>query len=237
MAPRMMALSSLVGTRLRRSSPMAVTSRSSSSRPMLSQRGDDDDGRPGGEAQAADDRVAELVEVPGVLDEVPLVGADDEAGGFVERDADDVQVLRPQPHRGVEDDDGDVGALDGALGAHDAVVLDRAVDAAGAADAGGVDQRHLLAVVLEGRVDGVARRAGDVADDDALLAEDGVGERRLADVGPADDGDAQALRGFGLLVVRVRQIRAACLRSMSSSSPTPAPLSALTGCGSPRPSS
>ena len=38
-------------------------------------------------------------------------------------------------------------------------------------------------------VDGVPRRTRNVADDDALLAEDLVDQRRLADVRPADDGN------------------------------------------------
>ena len=46
---------------------------------------------------------------------------------------------------------------------------------------------------LEHRVDRVARRPGDVGDDHALLAEQRVQERRLADVRPAEDRDADRL--------------------------------------------
>ena len=38
-------------------------------------------------------------------------------------------------------------------------------------------------------VDGIPRRTRNVADDDALLAEDLVDQRRLAEVRPADDGN------------------------------------------------
>ena len=48
-------------------------------------------------------------------------------------------------------------------------------------------------VPLEDRVDGVARRARHVGDDDALRADEGVQQRRLADVRAAEDRDADRL--------------------------------------------
>jgi len=55
-----------------------------------------------------------------------------------------------------------------------------------------VDQRVARIAVLEVEPDGVARRAGLVERDDALLAEQRVDERRLADVRTPDDGDLDA---------------------------------------------
>jgi hypothetical protein len=58
----------------------------------------------------------------------------------------------------------------------------------------------LAPVVLHRRVDRVARGARDVGHDEPLLAEEAVHERRLADVRPADDGDAQRLRRLVVLL-------------------------------------
>ncbi len=52
-----------------------------------------------------------------------------------------------------------------------------------------LDER--LAVADEKGIGRVPRRAGDLADDEALLAGQAVDEGGLADVDPADDGDAQ----------------------------------------------
>ena len=49
---------------------------------------------------------------------------------------------------------------------------------------------NVASVALEHRVDRVARRARDLRDDHALLAEQRVQQRRLADVRAAEDGDA-----------------------------------------------
>ncbi len=60
---------------------------------------------------------------------------------------------------------------------------------------GGVDEAQLPSLPGERRVDGVPRRARDVADDDTLLAEELVEEGRLAHVGAAHDGHARGRRG------------------------------------------
>src|SRR5581483_10648995 len=58
-----------------------------------------------------------------------------------------------------------------------------------AAEAGGVDQLERAAVALEHGVDCVAGRAGHVGDDRPLDPDQRVEERRLADVGAAEDGN------------------------------------------------
>jgi hypothetical protein len=56
-------------------------------------------------------------------------------------------------------------------------------------EAAGVDQRELTPTPLRGRVDAIARRAGKILDDRDALADDAVEERRLPNVGPADNGN------------------------------------------------
>ena len=70
------------------------------------------------------------------------------------------------------------------------------MDFLGAAHAGGVDKLHRLAAVFPGDGDGIAGEARFRPGDDALLAEQVVQKRGLADVGLANDGEAQ--RAVGL---------------------------------------
>ncbi len=85
--------------------------------------------------------------------------------------------------------------------------LRAAVGPALAADAGGVEQPHGAAAHLEQRVDDVARGSGDLRDQHALVAEQPVGERGLADVGAPDDRHRELGRLLGgfLLVGRGQQ--------------------------------
>ena len=66
-------------------------------------------------------------------------------------------------------------------------------DAPGLAHAGGVDQHiglpHALRYDLERHIHGVAGRAGNGADDDALGLGEGVDDGGFADIGAADDGE------------------------------------------------
>ena len=62
-----------------------------------------------------------------------------------------------------------------------------------AADARRIDDDVLFAVPLEGGIDGVARRACNVRNDGALLAQDTVDERALARIGLSDNGDAEGV--------------------------------------------
>ena len=93
------------------------------------------------------------------------------------------------PCCGVEQQHDDVGVLDRLQRLDHRELLDGLEHLAAAAHAGGVDQRVTAPVALEVEVDRVARRAGLVERDHALLAEQRVDERRLADVRAADDGD------------------------------------------------
>ena len=73
--------------------------------------------------------------------------------------------------------------------APDALTLDRV---AGFLQAGGVDEHHGDAANLRLLRDRVARRAGHGGDDGAVAAQQLIEQARLAGVGPADDGRADA---------------------------------------------
>ena len=108
----------------------------------------------------------------------------------------DLLVLLGDARRGVEHDEHDVGAVDGAKRSHDAVTLDRRIDLSLASHARRVDEDELRVLRHKVRVDGIARRARNVADDDALLPQECIDERGFADVRTADDGDADLIRLF-----------------------------------------
>ena len=112
------------------------------------------------------------------------------------------------------------------------IFLDRVVDLRLAAHTGGVDEQILAEFVFKIAVDGVARRARNVGDDHALLAENAVEQARLADVRLADDGDLDDILVVFLAVRR----RGKCSTHASSRSPVPWPWTAETSIGSPRPS-
>ena len=142
------------------------------------------------EVQAVDDVLFELLAALGRRDEIPLVEQDDKGAAGLVRHAGEALVLLRDADGGVYDEQHDVGALDGALGAHVGVVLEVLRDRRALAHAGRVDEAVALAVVLDDGVHEVARRAGNVGDDGALHARHAVEQRRLARVGAADDGDA-----------------------------------------------
>ena len=94
------------------------------------------------------------------------------------------------PSLDVDQDERDVGALGRLERAQLRVVLDPLPLPALAAQARRVDEQERAAVALEHGVDRVARRARDLGDDRPLRADERVEERRLADVRPAEDRDA-----------------------------------------------
>ena len=153
-----------------------------------------------------DDRgvVEELEAVAHLLDdlvilllgsEVPFV-QDDEAGEAVLVDqAGDLLVEVDEGVARVEDEQGDVGFVEHLLRAHQGELLD-AEDLAPLADPRRVDEGDRLPLVLDAFVDRVDRRSRRVADDGALLLQQGVEQGALADVDPADDGDAHPVGGL-----------------------------------------
>ena len=133
-----------------------------------------------------------LVEGAGLLlDEIPLVERDDESLPLLHHVTGHVRVLAGQPVHAVEEQDGDVATAKRSERAQrgEALRVRPAGHLATAPEARGVDERHGAVVPLDFGVDRVPRRAGDLADDDALLTEQRVEQRRLPDVGAAHDGD------------------------------------------------
>ena len=105
----------------------------------------------------------------------------------------DVQVLGFEALLRIEHQNTDVGLLDGADRAHHGVEFEVFGHLAFFAHAGRIDQVEIESVLVVARVNGVARGAGDRRDDVAFFAQQGVGERRLAHVRTAYDGDAGQL--------------------------------------------
>ena len=124
-----------------------------------------------------------------LVEQVPLVVGDDEGAAGVDDLLHDPDVLLGDRLLGVDEHDGHLGLLEGGLGAQRGVEVGAAGLVHPAADAGRVDEPPGLAAELDELVDRVAGGAGDVVDDDAVLAGELVEQRGLADVGAADEGD------------------------------------------------
>ena len=122
--------------------------------------------------------------------DVPLVDDHHKAFLVLVDEGEYVEVLPLDAAGGIEHEDADVGILDGADGAHDGVELKVFADLVLLADAGGIDKVEVEAELVVAGVDAVAGGAGDVGDDVALLADEGVDDGALADVGTAYDGKA-----------------------------------------------
>jgi len=112
--------------------------------------------------------------------------------GFGDRSRDRL-VLRRERLGRIDDEDGDIRPLHRAGGTQDAVLLDPALDPTRAPDPGRVNQHHPVPRPGDFGVDRVPRRARDRRDDLPRLAEQGVEQGRLPDVGPAHDRDARHL--------------------------------------------
>ena len=156
-------------------------------RPVFARDGDDR--RP--LAQARLEPRAHVLELG--LGDVPLREHDDRRALRLARDVGDGQILVDEALARVDEHERDVGALGGRERAQLRVVLDPLALLALAAEPGGVDEHEGAVAALEHGVDRVARRAGHLGDDHALLAEQRVQEARLADVRPAEDRDADRL--------------------------------------------
>ena len=149
------------------------------------------------EAQPLRELVADLVALL-LRDVVPLVDRDDERAAAVGDEAEQRRVLLGDGLARIDHADHDVRVLDRLQRLDDAPFLEVFLDARLAPHARRVDQHEAAPVALERHVHGVARRARLVEGDHALLADQPVDQRRLADVRPADHADAD--RALGGLV-------------------------------------
>lgn len=113
-------------------------------------------------------------------------------------EGEDIDVLRFDATGGVDHEDADVGGFDGSDGTYYGVVFDVLVDFVLFAYAGCVDEIEVEAELVVARVDAVASGSGNVGDDVALLADEGVDDRGFAGVGTAHDGKL----GYVLEVLR-----------------------------------
>ena len=100
---------------------------------------------------------------------VGRVGLLDETGNFL--------VLHGDAGRGVDDEDADVGAIDGVRGAARHGAFERVLHPALLAHARRVDEKKRLALPGVGDVNRVASRTGDLADDGARLGDQCVDQR------------------------------------------------------------
>ena len=103
-----------------------------------------------------------------LVNEVPLVGDDDERAARVDDLLNDTHVLLGQRCRTIDEDEGDLGLLDRGLGADGGVVVGARRPVHLAADTCGVDEPPRAAVELDELIDGVTGGTGELIDDDAL---------------------------------------------------------------------
>ena len=146
---------------------------------------------------------------------VPLVDGDDQRAAALGDHAEQARILLRDGVVRVDDADHDVRRIDGLQRLDDAELLDRFLDARAAAHAGSIDQRVATAVALERHEHRIARRARLIERDQPLLAEQSIDERRLADVRPADHGDANVV-GTGAIAASSRASQARRARAPST---------------------
>src|SRR5579862_38992 len=143
--------------------------------------------------QAPPEETAHVLDVDRRL--VPFRKHHERRASSVPRDVGDRDVLLDDTLGRVDEDERDVGALGRLDRAELGVVVDTLPVTTLAAQAGGVDEHERPVAALEHGVDGVARRARDLADDHALAAEQRVDEARFADVRAAEDRDPDRIVG------------------------------------------
>ena len=135
-----------------------------------------------------------------VGDSVPFVDGDQQRPAALQCEPEHARILLADAVVGIDHEDDDMGGVDGLQGLGDARLLDHILDLAATAHARGVDQGELAPVARERHEYAVAGGARHLARDHALLTDEPVDERRLADVGAADDGDADASIGCGVAI-------------------------------------
>ena len=124
-----------------------------------------------------------------ILHEIPFIYADHEPLPVALYETEDIGVLALDAARRVDHEDADVAGLNGADGTDHAVILDILVDLLLLADTRGVDEIEIEAELVVAVIYGVARSAGDIGDDVALLPNEGIDERRFPGVGSSHYGE------------------------------------------------
>jgi len=145
--------------------------------------------------------LAVQVPPPLLVHEVPLVIGDDQGPPRLDDHRDDPQVLLRERLAGVDEDHGDLGAVQRTGGAQRRVVVRALVLAEPPSDAGRIDKTPRRAAELDKLVHRVPRGARYRVDQRALVADELVQQAGLADVRLAEERDAPRavllLVGFG----------------------------------------
>src|SRR5262249_22119173 len=125
---------------------------------------------------------------------IPLIDDDDQALRRIVDVASDVCVLRCNALNAINHQHSHITAVDRPMRAQRAELLDAWPDTSATPDARCIDQDQPPAIVLNLTVNRVARGARDIAYNDALLAQNGIDQRRFASVGTPNDSDARDTR-------------------------------------------
>ena len=161
---------------------------------LARQGGQEDDRRVGEVAEVATDLCRLLSHGVRVLvHKVPLVHDDDAGLSGLVGQTGDLCVLLRHALDGVDEDQADVCALNGGDGSEIGIFFNGVIDLGLAPHSGGIDEAVFAEFVFKIAVDGVARRSGDIGDNDALLPENAVEQAGFADIRLADDGNVDDL--------------------------------------------
>ena len=139
---------------------------------------------------------------------VPFVDRDHQRPPGVEHGAQHAGVLVGDAFAGIEHDHRHLALFDRLQGLDDRELLDRFFHPRLAPDAGRIHQAVLAAFALHVHGDGIAGGPGNVGSNHALLAQEPVHQRGLAHVGPANEGQADALG------VVIQVLALACFRQL-----------------------
>ena len=129
-----------------------------------------------------------------ILDQIPFVEADDECPALAFDEVGDGQILLLQRDGRIEQDDDDFGEAHGAQRVGCGELFELGVDARALPQARRVEQFEAAAFPVRLDGNGVARDASLRSDQQPVLAEYAVEQRRFAGVGAAGHRDAQRLR-------------------------------------------
>ena len=140
------------------------------------------------------DRAAALA-----LHQIPFVDGEHDGAALALDQVGDAQILLLEPVLRIHHHHDDFGKAHRAQRVGDRELLELLLDPRAPAQARGVEHAKLAALPVDLDRDGIARGAGLRARQQALLAEQMIDQRRLAGIGPADDGDADRTRR-GLLL-------------------------------------
>ena len=125
-----------------------------------------------------------------LLDRIPLVDHHYQTLVVALDQLENVHVLAFDTTGGIEEQNADIGVFDGTNGAHHAVKLQIFGHFVLLADTGCVDEVEVETELVVFRENRVAGGAGDICDNVAVFADEGIDERAFAGIGAANDRKA-----------------------------------------------